>query len=86
MVKTLPPKLLYPGLAPYSHFFFFGSFVINLGQGTDKLNLHFNPRFGESTIVCNSRDGNSWGAEQRENHMCFSPGSEVKVRSKGKGA
>ncbi|XDA75167.1 hypothetical protein R6Z07F_005392 [Ovis aries] len=54
-------------------------FVINLGQGTDKLNLHFNPRFGESTIICNSRDGNSWGAEQRDNHMCFSPGSEVKA-------
>ncbi|XP_068416850.1 galectin-2 [Eschrichtius robustus] len=54
-------------------------FVINLGQGTDKLNLHFNPRFGESTVVCNSRDGNSWGQEQRDSHMCFSPGSEVKL-------
>ncbi|XP_006174974.1 galectin-2 [Camelus dromedarius] len=54
------------------------SFVINLGQGTDKLNLHFNPRFGESTIVCNSRDG-SWGQEQRDDHMCFSQGSVVKI-------
>lgn len=54
-------------------------FVINLGQGTDKLALHFNPRFGESTIVCNSWDGNSWGKEQRDSHMCFSPGSEVKL-------
>ncbi|XP_045042946.2 galectin-2 isoform X1 [Desmodus rotundus] len=53
-------------------------FVINLGQGTDTLDLHFNPRFGESTIVCNSWDGNNWGQEQREDHMCFSPGSEVK--------
>ncbi|NP_001271396.1 galectin-2 [Canis lupus familiaris] len=52
-------------------------FVINLGQGSDKLNLHFNPRFHESVIVCNSRDGN-WGQEQRDKHMCFSPGSEVK--------
>lgn len=57
------------------------SFTINLGQGQDKLNLHFNPRFNESTIVCNTRDGSSWGQEQRESHMCFSPGSEVKVRS-----
>uniref|UniRef100_G1SHN8 Galectin n=2 Tax=Oryctolagus cuniculus TaxID=9986 RepID=G1SHN8_RABIT len=54
-------------------------FVINLGQGTDKLGLHFNPRFKESTIVCNSRDGSQWGREQRENHLCFSPGSEVKL-------
>lgn len=59
------------------------SFVINLGQGTDKLGLHFNPRFKESTIVCNSRDGSQWGREQRENHLCFSPGSEVKVRCGG---
>uniref|UniRef100_A0A8D2CRC2 Galectin n=1 Tax=Sciurus vulgaris TaxID=55149 RepID=A0A8D2CRC2_SCIVU len=54
------------------------SFAINLGQATDKLCLHFNPRFKESTIVCNSRDGN-WGKEQRDSHLCFSPGSEVKV-------
>ncbi|XP_008065536.1 galectin-2 [Carlito syrichta] len=53
-------------------------FAINLGQGTDKLSLHFNPRFNESTIVCNSWDGSRWGQEQRENHLCFSPGSEVK--------
>nr|XP_004650647.1 galectin-2 [Jaculus jaculus] len=55
------------------------SFVINLGQGTDKLALHFNPRFNESTIVCNSQDGGSWGQEQRDDHMCFSPGSSVKI-------
>ncbi|XP_074182480.1 galectin-2 isoform X2 [Rhinolophus sinicus] len=54
-------------------------FVINLGQATDKLDLHFNPRFSESTIVCNSLDGNKWGQEQREAHLCFSPGSEVKA-------
>ncbi|XP_057598597.1 galectin-2 [Hippopotamus amphibius kiboko] len=54
-------------------------FVINLGQGTDKLNLHFNPRFRESIIVCNSKDNNSWGQEQRDGHLCFSPGTEVKL-------
>nr|XP_012642632.1 galectin-2 isoform X3 [Microcebus murinus] len=60
------------------------SFAINLGQGSDELNLHFNPRFTESIIVCNTKDGSSWGQEQRDNHQCFTPGSEVKVRSKGK--
>ncbi|XP_033721989.1 galectin-2 [Tursiops truncatus] len=54
-------------------------FVINLGQGTDKLNLHFNPRFDESTIVCNTWDDNCWGQEQRDSHMSFTPGSEVKL-------
>ncbi|XP_031215297.1 galectin-2 [Mastomys coucha] len=53
-------------------------FHINLGQGKETLNLHFNPRFKESTIVCNTHDGGHWGQEQRENHVCFSPGSEVK--------
>ncbi|XP_053440003.1 galectin-2 isoform X2 [Nycticebus coucang] len=53
-------------------------FTINLGQASDKLNLHFNPRFKESTIVCNSLDGSQWGQEKREDHPCFSPGSEVK--------
>uniref|UniRef100_A0A8C5USY8 Galectin n=1 Tax=Microcebus murinus TaxID=30608 RepID=A0A8C5USY8_MICMU len=55
------------------------SFAINLGQGSDELNLHFNPRFTESIIVCNTKDGSSWGQEQRDNHQCFTPGSEVKV-------
>lgn len=54
-------------------------FLINLGQGKETLNLHFNPRFDESTIVCNTSEGGRWGQEQRENHMCFSPGSEVKI-------
>nr|XP_008977096.3 galectin-2 [Callithrix jacchus]XP_008977102.3 galectin-2 [Callithrix jacchus]XP_035128153.2 galectin-2 [Callithrix jacchus]XP_035128174.2 galectin-2 [Callithrix jacchus] len=52
-------------------------FVINLGQKTDTLNLHFNPHLSESTIVCNSQDGSNWGQEQRD-HLCFSPGSEIK--------
>ncbi|XP_004374090.1 galectin-2 [Trichechus manatus latirostris] len=52
-------------------------FEINLGQRAEKLNLHFNPRFKESTIVCNSFDG-CWGQEQRSNHLCFRPGSDVK--------
>ncbi|XP_064240181.1 galectin-2-like [Aotus nancymaae] len=52
--------------------------VINLGRKTDTLNLHFNPRFSESTIVCNSQDGSNSGQEHREDHLCFSPGSEVK--------
>ncbi|KAM6161940.1 galectin-2 [Erethizon dorsatum] len=54
------------------------SFAINLGQGPDELGLHFNPRFNESVIVCNSKGGGSWGREQRDDHMCFSQGSEVK--------
>ncbi|XP_004700355.1 galectin-2-like [Echinops telfairi] len=52
---------------------------INLGQRADKLNLHFNPRFTESTIVCNSKDG-GWGEEQQTDLHRFGPGSEVKFK------
>ncbi|XP_004610753.2 galectin-2 [Sorex araneus] len=54
-------------------------FVINLGQSADHVNLHFNPRFGEDCIVCNSKQGSHWGQEQRDSHMCFKKGDEVKI-------
>lgn len=56
------------------------SFSINLGCRGSDLALHFNPRFTESAIVCNSRCSNAWQAEHRDNHFCFSRGSTVKVR------
>ncbi|XP_004676511.1 PREDICTED: galectin-1 [Condylura cristata] len=59
------------------------SFVLNLGKDSDNLCLHFNPRFeahGDcNTIVCNSKEGGAWGAEQREPAFPFQPGSEVEV-------
>ncbi|XP_030066197.1 galectin-2 [Microcaecilia unicolor] len=54
------------------------SFCINLGKSASDVGLHFNPRFSEGTIVCNSKKSNSWDSEERHKHMCFSKGSEVK--------
>uniref|UniRef100_A0A663EAA6 Galectin n=1 Tax=Aquila chrysaetos chrysaetos TaxID=223781 RepID=A0A663EAA6_AQUCH len=54
------------------------SFSINLGHSFSDLGLHFNPRFNESVIVCNSRCSNAWQAEHRDKHLCFSRGSTVK--------
>ncbi|XP_007503517.1 galectin-2 isoform X1 [Monodelphis domestica] len=54
-------------------------FVINLGQSPGNLDLHFNPRFGEKTIVCNSQNGGRWEQEHRDDHVCFSPGTEIKL-------
>ncbi|KAM7180153.1 galectin-2 isoform 1-T1 [Macrochelys suwanniensis] len=54
------------------------NFVINLGKSASELGLHFNPRFNESTIVCNSKCANCWQSEHRDNHLPFSRGSEVK--------
>uniref|UniRef100_A0A2K6F638 Galectin n=1 Tax=Propithecus coquereli TaxID=379532 RepID=A0A2K6F638_PROCO len=70
----IPLSLKQGDFAPRGHL---ALFAINLGQASDKLNLPFSPRFSESIIVCNTRDGSSWGREQRENHRCFSPGSET---------
>ncbi|XP_059969251.1 galectin-1 [Mesoplodon densirostris] len=59
------------------------SFVLNLGKDGNNLCLHFNPRFNAhgdtNTIVCNSKDGGAWGAEQRESVFPFQPGSVVEV-------
>ncbi|XP_018417001.1 PREDICTED: galectin-8-like [Nanorana parkeri] len=33
--------------------------------------FHFNPRFDECVIVCNTMQSHSWGAEERKNHMPF---------------
>ncbi|NXJ29772.1 LEG2 protein, partial [Dicrurus megarhynchus] len=53
-------------------------FSINLGCSSSDLALHFNPRFNESVIVCNSRCSNAWQAEQRERHLPFFRGCTVK--------
>ncbi|KAM6136883.1 galectin-2 [Pterocles gutturalis] len=54
-------------------------FSINLGCSNSDLAFHFNPRFNESVIVCNSRCSSAWQAEHRDDHLCFSRGSTVKM-------
>ncbi|XP_043919210.1 galectin-2-like isoform X2 [Protopterus annectens] len=57
-------------------------FNVNLGNNSNDLALHFNPRFDDSrdgyVIVCNSKSGGSWQSEQREKQLPFSQGSTVK--------
>ncbi|KQK76481.1 galectin-2 [Amazona aestiva] len=55
------------------------NFSINLGCRSSDLAFHFNPRFNESVIVCNSKCSNAWQAEHRDDHLCFSRGSSVKI-------
>ncbi|NXV75180.1 LEG2 protein, partial [Atlantisia rogersi] len=57
----------------------FDSFSINLGSSSSDLAFHFNPRFNESVIVCNSRCSSAWQSEQRDDHFCFSKGSSTKI-------
>ncbi|XP_004481109.4 galectin-2-like [Dasypus novemcinctus] len=53
-------------------------FAINLGEGPEKLGLHFNPRYDQSTIVLNSFD-RRLGKELVVDHLCFAQGSEITV-------
>ncbi|XP_057276700.1 galectin-2 isoform X1 [Pezoporus wallicus] len=55
------------------------NFSINLGCRSSDLAFHFNPRFNESVIVCNSKCSNAWEAEHRDDHLCFSRGSSIKI-------
>uniref|UniRef100_A0A8C4ZAH4 Galectin n=1 Tax=Gadus morhua TaxID=8049 RepID=A0A8C4ZAH4_GADMO len=53
-------------------------FSINVGHDSDNIALHFNPRFDENVIVCNSLSGGSWGEEYREGSLSFNRGEECK--------
>ncbi|XP_072276343.1 galectin-1-like isoform X2 [Pyxicephalus adspersus] len=58
-------------------------FAINLGKDPANYLIHFNARFdlhGDShKIVCNSKEANAWGAEQREDIFPFQEGSETTI-------
>ncbi|MGH0129291.1 UNVERIFIED_CONTAM: hypothetical protein FKN15_038674 [Acipenser sinensis] len=49
-------------------------FGINfLCDRNDQVAFHFNPRFPESDIICNSFVSNRWGQEERCNNIPFGP-------------
>ncbi|KAG9483420.1 hypothetical protein GDO78_009374, partial [Eleutherodactylus coqui] len=56
-------------------------FAVNLGENANSYILHLNARFdlhGDiQKIVCNSKDADGWGAEQRENAFPFQQGAET---------
>ncbi|XP_060103145.1 16 kDa beta-galactoside-binding lectin-like [Heteronotia binoei] len=58
-------------------------FVVNVGQDSENLLLHFNPRFdchGDvNTIVLNSMRDGVWGEEQRESTFPFQQGEKAEV-------
>uniref|UniRef100_UPI00398EC3DF galectin-2-like n=1 Tax=Pristiophorus japonicus TaxID=55135 RepID=UPI00398EC3DF len=60
-------------------------FAVNLGSCADHIALHFNPRFDDVTIVCNSMCNGSWESEQRDSNFPFSKGVEVKIHITFKG-
>ncbi|NWV08733.1 LEG2 protein, partial [Ptilonorhynchus violaceus] len=53
-------------------------FSFNLGSSLKDLAFHFNPRFNEAVIVCNSKCSDKWQAEHRDPHLPFYRGCNVK--------
>ncbi|XP_061536161.1 lectin, galactoside-binding, soluble, 2b [Phycodurus eques] len=53
-------------------------FAINIGHDSENIALHFNPRFDDSVIVCNSMSGGCWGEEHRDGNLSFARGEESK--------
>lgn len=59
--------------------YFLPRFAINLQCGTDEgadIMYHFNPRFGDNVLVCNSRCADSWGDEERLEGLPIGPGDQ----------
>ncbi|XP_075464866.1 galectin-4-like isoform X2 [Ascaphus truei] len=62
-------------------------FQVNLKNSrTGNIHLHINPRFNEGTLVRNTQERNTWGAEERHmSYMPFTPGQnfQMEIRNGG---
>ncbi|XP_023189103.1 galectin-2 [Xiphophorus maculatus] len=54
------------------------SFALNIGHDPENIAMHFNPRFDQNTIICNSKSGGEWGQEERDMNFPFVRGEECK--------
>ncbi|XP_051817841.1 galectin-1-like [Antechinus flavipes] len=54
-------------------------FQIDLGKDKFNLSLHFNPRFYQNAIVCNSFIDGQWGEEQQEDTFPFKGGTTTEI-------
>ncbi|OBS76419.1 hypothetical protein A6R68_17127, partial [Neotoma lepida] len=68
---------LAPMVPPLDHWF-----IINFKRGND-VAFHFNPRFNENNrrvIVCNTKEHNAWGREERQSAFPFESGRPFKIQ------
>ncbi|KAM9324007.1 galectin-9-like [Gastrophryne carolinensis] len=47
------------------------TFAVNFLCFNNDIAFHFNPRFNEGNIVCNTMQNKSWGSEERKHHVPF---------------
>uniref|UniRef100_A0A4W4GUU4 Galectin n=1 Tax=Electrophorus electricus TaxID=8005 RepID=A0A4W4GUU4_ELEEL len=60
------------------------NFAINVGNSSEDLALHINPRFDahgdQQAVVCNSFQGGNWCQEHREGGFPFKQGEDFKIQ------
>nr|XP_048304526.1 galectin-3-like [Myodes glareolus] len=85
---TVPYELPFPGgvmprmlititVKPHAN-----KFILNFKRGND-IAFHFNPRFNENSrrvIVCNTKQANNWGKEERQSAFPFESGKPFKIQ------
>ncbi|KAM9320053.1 galectin-9-like [Gastrophryne carolinensis] len=54
-------------------------FAVNFQCGPD-IAFHFNPRFDGSLVVCNTKEHQNWGKEERKNELPFHRGHPFELR------
>ncbi|XP_054988871.1 galectin-9 isoform X1 [Sorex araneus] len=56
-------------------------FHVNLQKGSsgDDVAFHFNPRFRDGLVVCNTKQNGCWGPEERKMNIPFSRGSAFEL-------
>ncbi|XP_076839352.1 beta-galactoside-binding lectin-like isoform X2 [Brachyhypopomus gauderio] len=60
------------------------NFAINVGNSSEELALHINPRFDahgdQRAVVCNSYQGGNWCQEHREGGFPFNQGEKFQMQ------
>ncbi|XP_055983208.1 galectin-9 [Sorex fumeus] len=56
-------------------------FHVNLQKGSsgNDVAFHFNPRFKDELVVCNTKQNGCWGPEERKMHMPFNKGNAFEL-------
>ncbi|XP_044141057.1 galectin-9 [Bufo gargarizans] len=67
------------GTVPHSGDRFSVNFQCGAGE-SDDIAFHFNPRFDGGLLVCNTKQSNSWGKEERKNELPFHRGHPFEIR------
>lgn len=55
-------------------------FAVNFQCGNEDIAFHFNPRFDDGLVVCNTKEHQNWGKEERKHELPFHRGQPFEIR------